>query len=311
MRAGYIMERSHLFHFPHRTSRHLVTFGSIFLMGLLYLLSVAETQASQLRVAISALDSNIVAEHVQSGLQSELSRKGYVAGTNLTWVNNKGKVKSSDVNVIISTSEHHPFISLVNQQGLATEINRDITEFSTPLAEQYEINFIKKLLPGTNALGVIINKNVIDMPNTEQFLARQEQKGMHIVYYYIETSDELRAATRILASAVDVIYLPYHITDMPELEQVVIVAERNDVALIGADHRSINKGVFAVYNIDYFQVGRDTADLLVRLAEERDTFNGSDDYLARPVLSLNLDAAARMGVELSSDIINKATFIIE
>ncbi|GIC76500.1 ABC transporter substrate-binding protein [Moritella sp. F3] len=311
MRAGHIMERSYLFNLPHRASRHLGTPGSILLMGLLYLLSVTATQASQLRVAVSTLDSGIVAEHVQSGLQSELSRQGYVIGTNLTWINNKGKAKSSDVNVTISTAEHHPFITLVNQQGLATEINRDTSEFREPLTEQYEINFIKKLLPGINTIGVIIDKNAIDMHNTEQFLARQEQKGMHIVYYYIEKSDELRGATRMLAPVVNAIYLPCHITDMPELEQIVTVAERNDVALIGEDHRSIKKGVFAVYNIDYFQVGRDTADLLVRLAEGRDTFSGRDDYLARPVLSLNLDAAARMGVELSSDIINKAKFIIE
>jgi putative ABC transport system substrate-binding protein len=72
----------------------------------------------------------------------------------------------------------------------------------------------------------------------------------------------------------------------------------------------VGKGVFAVYNIDYVQVGRDTADLLVRLAEGGDGFN-RDDYLAEPILSLNLDAAARMGVELSNEIINKAKFIIE
>jgi len=153
------------------------------------------------------------------------------------------------------------------------------------------------------------------MSNAEQFLAQQQEKGMQIVYYYIETSDELRVATRSLAPNVDVIYLPFHITDMPELEQVITVAERNNVALIGEDHRSINKGILAVYNIDYFQVGRDTADLLVRLAEGSDVLNGSNGnhnhYVAQPVLSLNLDAAARMGVELSSEMIDKAKVIIE
>jgi len=275
------------------------------------------SQASQLRVALSALDSSMVTEHIQSGLQSELTRQGYVAGSNLTWINNQSKLTLSDVNVTISasTSENTPFITLVNQQGLLTEISRNAIHLNTELAEHYEVNFITKLLPGINTIGVIIDKNIDDMSNAEQFLAQQQQKGMQIVYHYIETNEELRVATRTLAPNVDVIYLPFHITDMPELEQVITVAERNNVALIGEDHRSINKGILAVYNIDYLQVGRDTADLLVRLAEGNDALNGSNDnhnhYVAQPVLSLNLDAAARMGVELSSEIIDKAKVIIE
>jgi len=308
MREGYIMERSRL------KFRYIGILPVIFAVYLF----TPSSQASQLRVALSALDSSMVTEHIQSGLQSELTRQGYVAGSNLTWINNQTKLTLSDINVTISasSSENTPFITLVNQQGLLTEISRDAIHRNTELAEHYKVNFIKKLLPGINTIGVIIDKNIDDMSNAEQFLAQQQEKGMQIVYYYIETSDELRVATRSLAPNVDVIYLPFHITDMPELEQVITVAERNNVALIGEDHRSINKGILAVYNIDYFQVGRDTADLLVRLAEDRDALNGSSNdnhnhYVAQPVLSLNLDAAARMGVELSNEVIDKAKVIIE
>ncbi|EDM68203.1 hypothetical protein PE36_21019 [Moritella sp. PE36] len=303
MRAGHIMERSHL------SCRHLGTSRAIFLICLLYLLSIVDTQASQLRVAVSASDSGMVVKHVQLGLQSELMRQGYVTGTNLTWIDSS-QAASSDVNLTISMTKNTPFITLVNQQGLSTDIYLDESHNHTEFAEHYEVNFIKKLLPGINTLGVIIDKKVADMRNAEQFLAQQQQKGMQIVYHYIETSDELRVATRMLAPIVDVIYLPYHITDMAELSQVITVAERNNVALIAEDHRSIDKGIFAVYNIDYVQVGRDTADLLVRLAEGGKNLS-RENVLAQPVLSLNLDAAARMGVELSSDVINKAKFIVE
>jgi len=258
----------------------------------------------------------MVTAHIQSGLQSELTRQGYVAGTNLTWINNQSKLKLSDVNITISASasEHSPFITLVNQQGLSTGISRDAISHHAELTEHYEANFIKKLLPGINTIGVIFDKNIDDITNAEQFLAQQQQKGMQIVYHYIASRDELRVATRTLAPLVDVIYLPSHITDMTELEQVITVAERNNVALIGEDHRSINKGIFAVYNIDYFQVGRDTADLLVRLVEGRDSLTSRSEHnyhVVQPVLSLNLDAAARMGIELSNEVIAKAKFIVE
>jgi len=282
-------------------------------MFLLSLLS-SVSQASQLRVTLSALDSGMVSEHVQSGLQSELTRQGYVVGTNLTWMD-KSQAQLSDINMTISMSQNTPFITLVSQQGLSADIYLDKSSMDehhhhNELIDHYDVNFIKKLLPGINTLGVIIDNNSTDTFNVEQFLALQKQKGVKVIYYYIDSSAELRASARALAPQVDAIYLPHHITDMPDLNYVVTVAERNNVALIGEDHSSIDKGIFAVYNIDYVQIGRDTADLLVRLAEGEQDLH-IDNYLVQPVLSINLDAAARMGVELSGEVIDKAKYIVE
>ncbi|MDX2321267.1 MAG: ABC transporter substrate binding protein [Moritella sp.] len=301
------MERSHL------SFRHIGISRTLFLICLLYLLSAVTIQARQLRVAVSALDSGAVVERVQAGMHSELTRQGYITGSNLIWVDNN-KPQVPDVNVTISMSGNSPFISLVNQQGSSTDILFDETHLdedgNVDLMEYYEVNFINKLLPGINTLGVIVDSEVTDISQMEQFLTEQKQKGVQVIYHYIGDSSELRSASRALVLQVDAIYLPCHITDMPDLNHVVMVAERNNVALIGEDHGSINKGIFAVYNIDYVQVGRDTADLLVRLAAGGDSFN-YDNHLALPVLSINLDAAVRMGVELSSEVIDKAKYIIE
>ncbi|WP_256597636.1 ABC transporter substrate binding protein [Moritella viscosa] len=285
----------------------------VFLTFLLSLLSQA-AQASQLRVSLSTLDSGMVVEHIQSGLQSELTRQGYVVGTNLTWLD-ENQAQLSDVNMTISISQNTPFITLVSQQGLSTDIYLDKSSIDennhhNELIDHYDVNVIKKLLPGINALGVIIDKNSIDNFNVEQFLTQQKQKGVQVIYYYIDGSTELRSSARVLVPQVDAIYLPHHITDMPDLNYVVTVAERNDVALIGEDHRSIDKGIFAVYNIDYVQIGKDAADLLVRLAEGKKGLH-TDNYLVQPVLSINLDAAARMGIELSGEVIDKAKYIVE
>jgi len=307
MREGHIMERSLL------SLCHIGIPSVVFLTFLLSLLSQA-AQASQLRVSLSTLDSGMVVEHIQSGLQSELTRQGYVVGTNLTWLD-ENQAQLSDVNMTISISQNTPFITLVSQQGLSTDIYLDKSSIDennhhNELIEHYDVNVIKKLLPGINALGVIIDKNSIDNFNVEQFLTQQKQKGVQVIYYYIDGSTELRSSARVLVPQVDAIYLPHHITDMPDLNYVVTVAERNDVALIGEDHRSIDKGIFAVYNIDYVQIGKDAADLLVRLAEGKKGLH-TDNYLVQPVLSINLDAAARMGIELSGEVIDKAKYIVE
>lgn len=307
MRAGYIMERSHL------SCRHLGTSRAIFLIFLLYLLSIMNAKASQLKVAVSTLNAGMAVERVQSGLDLELTRLGYVIGTDLIWLDSSQSVLS-DVNVTISMTENTPLISLVNQQGLSSDIYLEKRPFGdishVDFNEYYQVNFIRKLLPGISVLGVIIDRNASDILNVTQFLAQQEQKGVRVIYHYIDDNSDLRASARVLAPQVNAIYLPRHITDMADINKVVTVAERNNVALIGEDHDSVNKGLFAVYNIDYVQVGRDAADLLVDLAQ-RSKGVKRDSYVAQPVLSINLDAAARMGVELSSEVINKAKYIIE
>ncbi|CAM2965540.1 hypothetical protein MOVI109754_10355 [Moritella viscosa] len=164
MREGHIMERSLL------SLCHIGIPSVVFLTFLLSLLSQA-AQASQLRVSLSTLDSGMVVEHIQSGLQSELTRQGYVVGTNLTWLD-ENQAQLSDVNMTISISQNTPFITLVSQQGLSTDIYLDKSSIDennhhNELIDHYDVNVIKKLLPGINALGVIIDKNSIDNFNVE------------------------------------------------------------------------------------------------------------------------------------------------
>jgi putative ABC transport system substrate-binding protein len=252
-------------------------------------------------------------EHIQLGMKKELNRQGYVRDTNLTWLK-EAQTQWSDLRVTITSAKESAFLTLISQSNRLTTSTSEhwpigVTSVS-PMLPAAGFNFLNELLPDIRTLGVIINKEVDDIENVQHFLMQQERKGIRIVYRYIKTGEELRHSTRSLVPLVDAIYLPCHITKMAQLNQVVTVAERNNVALIGEDHTSIYDGILAVYDIDYVQIGRDTADLLVRLAEGEDR-SDIHNFIAQPVLSINLDTASRTGIELPSGIIDKAKFLIE
>lgn len=270
--------------------------------------------AKNISVVVSPQSSEMVVDHIQLGMKKELNRQGYVRDSNLTWLN-KAQSQWSDLRVTITSAKASAFLTLISQSNRLTPSATEhwpigVTNVSSIQPAAREFNFLNELLPDIRTLGVIINKEVDDIENVQRFLTQQERKGIRIVYSYITTGDDLRHSTRSLVPLVDVIYLPCHITNMPQLNQVVTVAERNNVALIGEDHTSIHDGILAVYDIDYVQVGRDTADLLVRLAEGEDR-SDIHNFIAQPVLSINLDAASRTGIELPGGLIDKAKFLIE
>jgi putative ABC transport system substrate-binding protein len=270
--------------------------------------------AKNISVVVSPSSSEMAVEHIQLGMKKELNRQGYVRDSNLTWLN-EAQTQWSDLRVTITSAKESAFLTLISQSNRLTPSASEhwpigVTSVSPMLPGAREFNFLNELLPDIRTLGVIINKEVDDIENVQHFLTQQERKGIRIVYRYITTGEDLRHSTRSLVPLVDAIYLPCHITKMAQLNQVVTVAERNNVALIGEDHMSIHDGILAVYDIDYVQVGSDTADLLVRLAEGEDR-RDIHNFIAQPVLSINLDTASRTGIELPSGIIDKAKFLIE
>lgn len=270
--------------------------------------------AKNISIVVSPQSSEMVVEHIQLGMKKELNRQGYVRGANLTWLN-EAQAQWSDLRVTITNPKESAFLTLISKFNKLTPPASEhwpigVTSVPPMLPAAGGFNFLNELLPDIRTLGVIINKDADDIENVQHFLTLQESNGIRIVYRYITAGEELRPSTRSLVPLVDAIYLPCHITKMRQLEQVVTVAERNNVALIGEDHTSIQDGILAVYNIDYIQVGRDTADLLVRLAEGEDR-RDIHNFTAQPVLSINLDAASRTGIELPGEIINKAKFLIE
>lgn len=280
--------------------------------------------ASPLNITITSHADRMINDAIQAGIRDELKRQGYSKATKLTWLAPEQLLRqqgeSDDLLVTISDPKKGAFLTLIKKleddsyKPVRASEPVDIT-ISSPLdhiGSSAPLSALTlELVPDIKTLGVLLAADAPDAARIKRAFAGNEQfRDIKLIYETVQSPVQLRQVARELVGQVDAIYLPCHITKLQQLPMLVTVAERNNIPLFGEDHDSVNKGILAVYNIDYYQVGRDTADLLVRLYEgESRTSMKSPAIL--PQLSLNLDAAHRIGIELPQHLVEKATVIVE
>ncbi len=280
--------------------------------------------ASPLNITVKSHADGMINDAIQAGMRDELKRQGYSKGAKITWLSPEQLLRqqgeNDDLQVTISDPKKGAFLTLIKKlddvrakparasepMDITISSPQDHIGSSAPLSA-----LIQELVPGIKTLGILLAADAPDATRIKRAFAGNEQfRDMKLVYGTVLSPAQLRQVARELVGKVDAIYLPCHITKLQQLPSLVSVAERNNIPLLGEDHDSVNKGILAVYNIDYYQVGRDTADLLVRLYEG-ESRSGMKSPAVLPQLSLNLDAAHRIGIELPQHLVEKASVIVE
>ena len=91
----------------------------------------------------------------------------------------------------------------------------------------------------------------------------------------------------------------------------MLVAERARLPLIAGEADSVAKGALATMGIDYYQLGRQTADIAHRVLQGENPAEISIEYLEEQNVVLNLGAAQRMDVTIPDSVVAKAVAVIE
>ena len=93
------------------------------------------------------------------------------------------------------------------------------------------------------------------------------------------------------------------------LESVLAVAERFRIPVIASDIATAQRGAAAAYGVDEIQLGRQAGEMALRIL-----FEGADPATT-PVeiqevldLAVNLEAAARMGLTIPEDVLERARY---
>ena len=110
---------------------------------------------------------------------------------------------------------------------------------------------------------------------------------------------------------VDAIYLPTDNTVISAMEGVVKIAEQAKIPLFAGDTDSVKRGAIAALGFNYYEVGRQTGNMLVRVLNGTSPSDIHVEGIDKTELFVNPEAAKRMGIELSAEFIGKAKEIIK
>ncbi len=118
-------------------------------------------------------------------------------------------------------------------------------------------------------------------------------------------------AAKQLVGKVDAIYCPIDNTIISAAESVVRVGIDAQVPVFAGDTSTVSRGAIAAVGYDYFDLGRQTGDIIVRILKGEKP--GSIDVkMAKGTdLYVNPKMAKRMGIKVPASVLKRATKIIK
>lgn len=180
----------------------------------------------------------------------------------------------------------------------------------TPVRAQLEL--LTMLAPSARRVGVIYNAGEVNsVVQVNLAKAAAADLGLEVVEATAANSSEVLSAAQSLVGRVDALYVPTDNTVVSAIESVVLVAERARLPLIAGEDLSVEQGALATVGIDYYQLGRQTADMALRVLQGENPAEMSIEYQNEINLVVNLSAAQRMGVTIPEDLLANAARVID
>ena len=144
------------------------------------------------------------------------------------------------------------------------------------------LDLIKEIVPKAKTLGVIYNPGEANSVALVELLKKEAPAaGLALVEAPAARSVDVPAAAQSLVGKVDVIYVPTDNTVVTAFEGIVKVAQQAKLPVFAGDTDSVKRGAIAALGFNYYDVGRQTGKMVVRVlkgeapgkiavAEERD-----------------------------------------
>lgn len=303
---------------------------------------ILPAKAEEVTVAVTAIVEHPALDAARDGIKEALAEAGYKDGENLKFVyesaqGNPGTaaqiarqfvgdaptvivpISTPSAQAVVSATRDIPVVFTAVSDPLGAELIKDmqkpggnVTGLSdmSPVADH--VALIKEITPNAKSIGFIYNTAEANSVSTLAALkAEAEKAGLTIVESVATKSAEVQGAARALVGRADVIYVPTDNTIVSAFEAAVGVAEEAKIPLYAGDTDSVARGALAAIGFNYFDVGKQTGEIVARVLKGEAPGDIPVRVAAGTDLVINKSAAAKMGVEFPESIVKRATKIVE
>lgn len=293
-------------------------------------------------VAVTAIVEHPALDACRDGIRDELAAAGYEEGKNLRFVyesaqGNPGTAaqiarkfvgERPDVIVPISTPSAQAVVAATSEIPVVFTAVTDPLEAKlvenrerpggnvTGISDLSPINkhlaLIKRVTPEASRVGVPYNPgeaNAVSLLALLKSLA--PDFGLAIVEAAAPRSGDVLAAAQSLVGRVDVIYVPTDNTVVSALEAVIRVGIDNQIPVYAGDTDSVPRGAIAALGFNYYDVGRQTGRMVLRVLKGEHPGNIAVEGIETTELHLNPKAAEQMGVSIPADLLAEARTVVE
>ncbi|TXC89683.1 ABC transporter substrate-binding protein [Metabacillus litoralis] len=164
------------------------------------------------------------------------------------------------------------------------------------------VKFIDENIDG-NKVGMIYNSGEQNsVAQIELVKKAMEGTDLEVVEASVSTSAEVKQATESLIGKVDSLYVITDNTVVSALESVIGVASDSDIPLFVGELDSVERGGFAAYGFDYYDIGFEAGEMAVSILDGEKTASEIPvQYPQKLKLQINAKAAEDMGIEIKEE----------
>lgn len=182
------------------------------------------------------------------------------------------------------------------------------TSDMTPMDKQFDM--LKTVFPNAKKVGIIYNTSEVNS-QVQVDMAKQlaAKLGLEIVTSGVTNVNEVSQALDALTSKIDILYVP---TDNLAVSSMALITNKcmsKKIPIVGSEKSQVDAGALLTVGIDYYKLGKQTADNAVEI------FNGKKPGTI-PVTTLkdtqkifNVGSAKKLGITIPADLLKGAATV--
>lgn len=203
---------------------------------------------------------------------------------------------------ILITAVTDPETAKLVKSNSKPDTNVTGTSDLTPCAAQ--IRLLKQVLPDAKTVGMLYCSSEQNS-YFQVALAKEEcdKQGLKYVDYTVSNPNEIQQVVQSMAGKVDAIYAPTDNMIAAGMVTVAQVATAAKIPTICGEEGMVDAGGFITYGIDYYALGRQTAEMAVEILKNgKNPADMPIQYLAGGELKVNETTRAALGITLPSNL---------
>lgn len=318
------------------------TYALTVVFSTFFLGALAHSKPTAKAVSITQIVEHPALDAVRQGVQDVLAENGWKEGDNLEWdyqsaqgnaataaqIAKKFAGDQADAIVAIATPSAQAMAASARNSNIIfsavtdpvgaklvkawDQPGKNITGVSDLTPIDKHLALIKEVLPEAKTIGVIYNPGEANSVSLVSLVDKYAPAlGMKVVKATSPKSAEVQTAARSLIGKVDAIYLPTDNTVISAMEGIIKVAEQAKLPVFAGDTDSVKRGAIAALGFNYYEVGRQTGEMLVKVLNGESPANLPVEGVQNTELFVNPKAAQRMGISLTEALISKAKEVVE
>ncbi|WP_295157155.1 ABC transporter substrate-binding protein [uncultured Brachyspira sp.] len=172
----------------------------------------------------------------------------------------------------------------------------------TPVKEQ--IDLLKKLIPNAKNIAFLYSSSEQNSKfQVDMAKAKADEVGLTYIDATITNPNDIQQVVQSLVGKVDAVYVPTDNMVSAGMANVIAITEPAKIPVICGEAAMLNAGGLATYGIDYYELGKLTANQAVKILKgESKPADMPIEYIQNPILEVNTNAAQKLNVSIPADL---------